>query len=99
MSRYPFKLKPLRVELQLEKLKQKILSYTHVEELFLTNQLQQYERFQLKKGDTLVTPGKKVEYFYYLASGCICYYKMEEGRPRFWSSIPRMYFLRICSHT
>jgi len=70
------------VELHLEHLKRKILSYTHVEEQFLTNQVQQYERFQLKKGETLVTPGKKVEYFYYLASGCICYYKMEEGETK-----------------
>nr|WP_246865810.1 Crp/Fnr family transcriptional regulator [Croceivirga thetidis] len=68
--------------MQLENLKQKILSYTHVEEQFLTNQVRQYERFQLKKGETLVTPGKKVEYFYYLASGCICYYKMEEGETK-----------------
>ncbi len=70
------------MELHLEHLKRKILSYTNVEEQFLTNQVQQYERFQLKKGETLVTPGKKVEYFYYLASGCICYYKMEEGETK-----------------
>lgn len=27
----------------------------------------------------LVMPGKKMEYFYYLISGCIGYYKVEEG--------------------
>ncbi|MGD1947535.1 MAG: Crp/Fnr family transcriptional regulator [Croceivirga sp.] len=70
------------MELHLEHLKRKILSYTFVEEQFLTNQVQQYERFRLKKGETLVTPGKKVEYFYYLATGCICYYKVEGGETK-----------------
>ena len=70
------------MESYLDKLKKKILSYTEVEALFLANQLQQYERIQLKKGETLVSPGLKVEYFYYLASGCICYYKMEEGEAK-----------------
>ena len=48
----------------------------------MTSQVQHYERVQLKKGDTLVIPGKKVTYFYYLAAGCVCYYKMEEGETK-----------------
>jgi len=67
------------LESYLDHLKKKVLSYTQVEALFLENQVQQYKRFPLKKGETLVTPGKRVKYFYYLASGCICYYKMEGG--------------------
>ena len=67
------------VELQLDKLKRKILSYTHVDEAFLGNQLQQYAQFELKKGETLVKPNQQMNHFYYLASGCMCYYKMEDG--------------------
>ena len=48
----------------------------------MEHQLQQYEPFQLKKGETLLIPGKKVEYFYYLAYGCICYYKMDGGEAK-----------------
>ena len=70
------------MESYLDNLKRKILSYTQVEERFLENQLQQYTPFQLKKGETLTVPGKKVEHFYYMVYGCICYYTMDEGEAK-----------------
>ncbi|WP_372765810.1 Crp/Fnr family transcriptional regulator [Lutibacter sp.] len=41
--------------------------------------MQCYQRLDLKKGDTLVTPGQLVHHFYYVATGCIYYYKLDEG--------------------
>ncbi len=67
-----------RVE-HLKKLKSKILSYTHVDEGLLNNELKFYEQIQLKKGETLCVPDQYVNHFYYLDAGCIYYYKMEEG--------------------
>ena len=66
----------------LENLKQKILSYTKVDDEVLEEQMQLYKRLALKKGDTLVTPGQLVHYFYYVSKGCIYYYKLEDGEPK-----------------
>lgn len=98
-----------------DKLKRKILSYTYVEESFLADQLQQYERFVLKKGETLAIPGKQVDYFYYLAAGCMSYYKMEEGEVKvlefytedvfftdllsYVNEVPSTYFLKALEST
>ncbi len=66
----------------LENLKQKILSYTQVDDEVVQEQMQFYQRIDLKKGDTLVTPGQLVDYFYYVATGCIYYYKLDEGEQK-----------------
>ncbi len=69
-------------DLHLKKLKRKILSYTIVDEAVLLEQLHFYERFDLKKNETLVIPGQFVNHFYYVAAGCIYYYKLEEGEQK-----------------
>ena len=66
----------------LENLKRKILSYTHVDDDVLQEQMQYYQKIDLKKGDTLAVPGQLVHHFYYVATGCIYYYKLEEGEPK-----------------
>lgn len=66
----------------LESLKQKILSYTPVNDKVLEEQMQFYQRMDLKKGDTLVIPGQLVHHFYYMATGCIYYYKLDEGEQK-----------------
>ena len=48
----------------------------------LEEEMQLYERLELKKGDTLVTPGRLVHHFYYVAAGCIYYYKLEDGEQK-----------------
>ena len=68
--------------LHLENLKKKILSYTQVDDEMVEEQIQFYQRIDLKKGDTLVTPGQLVDYFYYVATGCIYYYKLDEGEQK-----------------
>ena len=66
----------------LENLKQKILSYTQVDDQMLQEQLQCYQRMNLKKGDTLITPGQLVNHFFYVATGCIYYYKLDQGEQK-----------------
>jgi len=66
----------------LENLKQKILSYTQVDDEMVQAQMQCYQRMDLKKGDTLVIPGQLVDHFYYVATGCIYYYKLDEGEQK-----------------
>tara|TARA_R110002050_G_scaffold135137_1_gene257762 strand:- start:2176 stop:2775 length:600 start_codon:yes stop_codon:yes gene_type:complete len=68
--------------LHLENLKKKILSYTQVDDEMVEEQMQFYHRIDLKKGDTLLTPGQLVDYFYYVAKGCIYYYKLDEGEQK-----------------
>ena len=77
--------KPLKNELQtqyLENLKGKILSYTQVDDEVLANEMQFYELLELERGDTLVSPGQLVHHFYYVVSGCIYYYKLDEGEQK-----------------
>ena len=66
----------------LQNLKNKILSYTEVDDGHLNYWLQFYNKIDLKKGETLISPGQAVTYFYYLDSGCIYYYKIEEGETK-----------------
>lgn len=68
--------------LHLKNLKRKILSYTSVDDAVLQEQLQFYERLDLEKNDTLVSPGQLVQHFYYVAAGCIYYYKLDEGEQK-----------------
>lgn len=63
-------------------LKHKILSYTEVNDEVLEQQMQLYKRIILNKGDTLVTPKQLVDHFYYVASGCIYYYKLDDGEQK-----------------
>ena len=63
-------------------LRNKILSYTQVDDAVLTGELLRYEHIRLSKGDTLLTPGKVENRFYYLEKGCICYYKEQEGETK-----------------
>lgn len=63
----------------LEHLRTKILSYTDIDEKILHDQVRFYKRLELKKGEELVSPGQLVNHFYYVAKGCIYYYKLEEG--------------------
>ncbi len=66
----------------LQNLKDKVLSYTRVDEDLLEHQIQFYERLDLKKGETLISPGQSVHHFYYVAKGCIYHYKLEEGESK-----------------
>ncbi|KPM31408.1 cAMP-binding protein [Croceitalea dokdonensis DOKDO 023] len=63
----------------LQNIKNKILSYTHVDAEPLAFALSFYQTISLKKGDRLISEGETVDTFYYLERGCISYYKMEEG--------------------
>lgn len=66
----------------LQNLKDKIVSYTEVDESVLNHQVQFYKRLTLKKGETLIAPGQLVKHFYYVAKGCIYYYKLEDGEQK-----------------
>ncbi|MDF4222547.1 Crp/Fnr family transcriptional regulator [Maribacter sp. M208] len=66
----------------LQNLKNKILSYTDVDEIQLNHWLQFYHEIRVKKGETLISPGQMVDKFYYVAKGCIYYYKLEEGEQK-----------------
>ena len=66
----------------LQNLKNKVLSYNKVDATVLENQIKFYKRLDLKKGETLISPGKLVTHFYYVAQGCIYYYKLEEGEQK-----------------
>lgn len=63
----------------LQHLKSKILSYTQVDEEYLDYWLKVYQKIDLQKGEALVSPGQLVKHFYYVAKGCIYYYKLEDG--------------------
>jgi len=41
-----------------------------------------YQKVELKKGETLVSSGQLVKHFYYVAKGCIYYYKLEDGEQK-----------------
>lgn len=60
-------------------IKQKVLSYTLVDSDLLDYALSFYDLIYLKKGEKLISEGSHVNHFYYLDSGCISYYKIEEG--------------------
>ncbi|MEP3211270.1 MAG: Crp/Fnr family transcriptional regulator [Maribacter sp.] len=66
----------------LQHLKNKILSYTKVDDMHLDYWLKVYRKIELKKGETLVAPGQLVKQFYYVAKGCIYYYKLEDGEQK-----------------
>lgn len=66
----------------LQNLRNKILSYTTVDDEHLDYWLKAYEKIQLKKGETLISPGQIVTHFYYIDIGCIYYYKMDEGETK-----------------
>jgi len=66
----------------LQNLKNKIVSYTEVDESVLNHQVQFYKHLTLKKGEILIAPGQLVNHFYYVAKGCIYYYKLEEGEQK-----------------
>lgn len=66
----------------LQGLRNKILSYTEVDKSVLDQEVRSYRRLDLKKGETLIAPGQLVRYFYYVAKGCIYYYKLEEGEQK-----------------
>ena len=63
----------------MENLKNKILSYTPVNVADIDYIFQFYSKIHLRKGEKLIKPGDKVDYFYYLDVGCVNYYKMEKG--------------------
>lgn len=99
----------------LQNLKNKILSYTKVDDKLLDYCLSFYERIELIKGDALVSEGQMVNYFYYLDIGCIYYYKIQDGEtkvlefytddvfftdlPSYVKGVPSRYFLRATEDT
>lgn len=99
----------------LQNLKNKILSYTKVDEEPLDYWLSFYEKIELKKGETLISAGQVVTHFYYLDSGCIYYYKMQDGEtkvlefytddvfftdlPAYVKGAPSRYFLKATEDT
>ena len=101
--------------MDLQNLKNKVLSYNKVDEKALDYWLSLYEKIELKKGDALVSAGQVVIHFYYLDTGCIYYYKMQEGvtkvlefytedvfftdLPSYVKGAPSKYFLRATEDT
>ena len=99
----------------LQNLKNKVLSYTKVDEKPLDYWLSFYEKIELKKGEVLVSAGQVVIHFYYLDVGCIYYYKMQDGGtkvlefytedvfftdlPSYVKGAPSKYFLRATEDT
>lgn len=99
----------------LQNLRNKILSYTKVDEKHLDYWLSFYEKIELKKGEVLISAGQVVTHFYYLDSGCIYYYKMQDGEikvlefytddvfftdlPSYVKAAPSRYFLRATENT
>ncbi len=99
----------------LQNLKNKVLSYTKVDEKPLDYWLSFYEKIELKKGEALVSAGQVVIHFYYLDVGCIYYYKMQDGGtkvlefytedvfftdlPSYVKGAPSKYFLRATEDT
>ncbi len=99
----------------IQNLKNKILSYTPIDEKVLEEQVKFYKRQELKKGEVLIAPGQRVKHFYYVAKGCIYYYKLEEGEhkvlefytddvfftdlPAYVKGIPSNYFLKASENT
>ena len=63
----------------LKNLRDKILSYTYIDDGTLDKALENYKKQEIKKGQMLVRPGQTVNQFYYLDAGCIYYYKVKEG--------------------
>lgn len=99
----------------MKNLKNKILSYTHVDEEQLDYWLSFYEKIELKKGEVLISAGQIVTHFYYLDAGCIYYYKIQDGEtkvlefytddvfftdlPSYVKGSPSRYFLRATEDT
>ena len=101
--------------MNLQNLKNKVLSYNKVDEKPLDHWLSLYEKIELKKGEALVSAGQVVINFYYLDTGCIYYYKMQDGEtkvlefytedvfftdlPSYVKGAPSKYFLRATEDT
>jgi len=99
----------------LQNLRNKVLSYTKVDAAVLENQMRFYKKIELKKGDALISAGQLVEHFYYVAQGCIYYYKIEEGEtqvlefytddvfftdvPAYVKGTPSKHYLEATEHT
>ena len=99
----------------LQSLRNKILSYTEVDKTILDDQVHSYRRLELKKNETLISPGQSVKHFYYVAKGCIYYYKLEQGEqkvlefytenvfftdlPAYVKEIPSNYYLKASEDT
>ncbi|MRI00222.1 cyclic nucleotide-binding domain-containing protein [Kriegella sp. EG-1] len=66
----------------IKNLKNKILSYAFVDEDQLNYWLLSYKKIEVKKGEALISPGQIVDHFYYVAKGCIYYYKLEDGEQK-----------------
>ena len=99
----------------LQGLRNKILSYTEVDESVLDQEVLSYRRLDLKKGEILIAPGQLVRHFYYVAKGCIYYYKLEDGEqkvlefytddvfftdlPAYVKETPSNYYLRVAEES
>ena len=64
----------------MEKLKAHIQSYNEISEEDLNFTLDFYERFEIKKGETIIEAGQLVKHFYFMDDGCVYYYMYKDGK-------------------
>lgn len=64
----------------MEKLKNKILSYTAIEEQELSKLLKSFLQITVPKGEYLLKADQYAQHMYFLEKGCVCFYTIHEGR-------------------
>ena len=65
--------------MSVESLKNKILSYSHVNEEDLNHFASFAKRIKIKKGDFLFKEGDHVDHFYYIDKGILLFYRLIDG--------------------
>jgi len=60
-------------------IKEKILSYSPVNELDLNRLASEFKTLTIKKGDFLFKEGEMVEHFYYVEKGILLFYRLIDG--------------------
>jgi len=63
----------------MEKLREKIGSYGKVGKEDLEFALTLFHKTEVKKGDFLLKEGQYIRQFYFVDSGCLCYYTLRKG--------------------
>jgi len=64
----------------MDKLKQKIRSFSSVSDSDLDYAMQFYKRQEISKGDYFVKAGQYVKEYYFLEKGCVYYYNLKDGQ-------------------
>lgn len=64
----------------MEKLRAKIGSYGTVGNEDMEFALSLFKRIEVKKGEFLLKEGQYIRHFYFVDSGCLCYYTLRKGQ-------------------